>query len=242
MSEPLNFHFPISLLLKDGDTIVTAAETFAAPLSARLPGTFITDTRTLLGTVGGEATAQKGAVGGIGTLTLAQDAALKDMQLLVAAAKDTAKKAFKGNDVKLHEEFQVGVNKPEDLGAVLGRARIILASLQRAENLPALNSKGWIAADTTKLQDAIDALKGADQIQETAKGDKLDTTGGRNHDANDLFDRVTTMQNAANLQFPASDPASSGTRAKFRLGQFPPKGGSGGKSTPPTPPPPPPTP
>ena len=73
-------------------------------------------------------------------------------------ARETAKRAFKGQDVKLREEFQVGVNKPNDLGSVLQRARIVLASLQKAANTAALAGKGWLAADTQTLEAAIEAF------------------------------------------------------------------------------------
>jgi hypothetical protein len=40
--------------------------------------------------------------------------------------------------VKLHQEFQVGINSPHDLGSILSRADIILASVQNAANLSTL--------------------------------------------------------------------------------------------------------
>jgi len=42
------------------------------------------------------------------------------------------------------------------------------------------------------------------------------------------------VQNAADLQFPASNPANAGVRGQFLLGIFPPD--HGGNHTPPTPP------
>ena len=236
MSEPLNFHYSIDLLVHEGETIVTAAEDFADRLAARLTAGFTAETRALLTKVEGEQSDEKGAMGGIGTLTIAQNDALAVLLPLLTSAKKTAKKAFRGNAVKLGQEFQVGINKPNNLASILGRARIILASLKNADNLPALTAKSWIAGDTAKIDDALGALKDTDLTQENTKGDKLDTTGGRNHDANILADQIDTLQNAADLEFPASDPANTGTRAKFRLGQFPPKGGSGKTPAPPTPP------
>jgi hypothetical protein len=58
-----------------------------------------------------------------------------------------------------------------------------------------------------------------------------------NTEANDLYDRLLDIQNAADLEWPAADPANVAVRAKFLLGVFP-YGGSGG-TTPPTPPTPP---
>ena len=141
MPDKLNFHFPLALLLEQGDKMATAAE--ANPdLNVRLPVGFVADTRDLIDTVTtGDAT-QKADIGDIGTLTLAQNAALATLQNLVGSAKDTAKRAFKGNDPKLHAEFQVGINKPTDLASLLERAHIVSASLNKAENLPALTAKG----------------------------------------------------------------------------------------------------
>jgi hypothetical protein len=234
MQEPLNFHYPLSLLLKEADIILTAAEENSATLIERLADPFLADTRALLTKVGCDVTDQKGAAGGLGTMTLAQQSAATVMQEIFANAKETAKKAFKGNPVKLHEEFQVGIHKPVDLSSVLNRARIVLASLKNAANIPALSAKGWIASDTAKLEAAINTLITADTTQEQAKSAKLGTTGGRNHDANDLEERIDTIQHAAHLQWPASDPANIGIRAKFRIGIFPPASGS---DKPPTTPP-----
>ena len=237
MNVTLNFHFPIALLLDQGDKIVAAAEAHTA-INARLPANYASATRTLIGdVVSGDAT-QKGDVGEIGTLTLAQNDALKILLNLVASAKDTAKRAFKANDTKLHAEFQVGTNKPTDLASVLERARIVSASLKVAGNLTALTAKGWLPADTTKIDDAITTLGGADGTQETAKSDKLGDTGARNTDANDLYERLLTIQNAANLQWPDTDSANISIRDQFRLGKFPPRGGAASPPTPPTTPPP----
>lgn len=240
MAAKLDFHFPLSVLLDQGDKIVAAAETNTG-VNGRLPANYVTESRTLIGDVtSGDAT-QKGDVGEIGTLTLAQQDALKVLQPLIAGAKDTAKRAFKGNDTKLHSEFQVGVNKPTELGAVLERARIVSASLKVAGNLTALTAKGWLPADTVKIDAAITTLTGADGTQETAKSDKLGDTSTRNRDANDLYERLLTIQNAASLQWPADDPDHDNTsiRDQFRLGKFPPHGGSAPPTTPPptTPPP-----
>lgn len=54
----------------------------------------------------------------------------------------------------------------------------------------------------------------------------------RNADANRLYDDLLAIQNAASLQFKASDTASTKPRADFRLDTFPPSGGSASKPTP----------
>jgi len=237
MSDPLNFNFPLPLLLQDGDAIVSAAEANAAALTARLPDGFIAATRPLIKQVSDQDAAQKGLAGTTGTLTAEQDAKLVILTTSTTNLRDTAKKVFKGNDVKLRDEFQVGINKPTGLAAVLQRARIQLASAQKADNAAALQTKGWIAADTAALDAAITALDSTDDVQEDAKVDATGGTGARNRTANDLYDRLLTIQNAANLQWPAGTSANATLRAKFRLGLFPPTrpGGSGKPPTPPTP-------
>ena len=238
MSDPLNFNFPLPVLLQDGDTIVSAAEANAAALTARLPAGFLTATRPLIQQVSDLDAAQKGLAGAAGALTTEQDAKLATLTASTTNLRETAKKAFKGNDVKLHDEFQVGINKPAALGAVIQRARIMLASAQKADNAAALQGKGWIAADTTALSDAITALDDTDNVQESAKVEATGGTGARNRTANDLYDRLLTIQNAANLQWPESNSANATLRAKFRLGLFPPSrpAGSGKPPTPPMPP------
>ena len=238
MSDALNFNFPLPLLLQEADTIVTAAEANSAALSARLPGGFIAAARPLIDQVSAQDAAQKGQAAAVGTLTTGQQAGLDALNVLTGNLRETAKRAFKGNDVKLHDEFQVGINKPADLASLLQRARIQLASAQNAGNAAALQAKGWIAADTTALSDAITALDSADDVQEDAKVDATGITSSRNRTANDLYDRLLTIQNAANLQWPASVSGNDVTRAKFRLGLFPPRTASSAKPpTPPTPPP-----
>ena len=153
-------------------------------------------------------------------------------------ARQTASLAFAGQTVKLHEEFQVGVTTPTDLASILSRADIILAALKNPDNLAALKLKGWLDADTTAFAAARGQLGSGDVTQETAKGGAKDATGSRNHVANDLYDHLATIQNAADLQWPAENPANAGVRDEFRLDTFPPRGSSG--TTPPTPPTPPP--
>ena len=239
MPENPNFHFPVSLLLQEADAILNAAEGHAAQINARLPQNFVSGARALASDVSAQDVKQKSDAGDVGSLTMEQNAKLDALSAQMTNARETAKRAFKGQDVKLREEFQVGVNKPGDLGSVLQRARIILASLQKAANAAALAGKGWLAADTQALEAAIDALDAADDQQETAKSTKTGTTGGRNTVANQLYESLLTIQNAANLQWPESNSANVSVRAEFRLGKFPPRGGTPPKPEPPKPPTPP---
>jgi hypothetical protein len=149
-------------------------------------------------------------------------------------ARKTAKLAFAGQDVKLHQEFQVGINSPHDLASILKRADIIIASVQNAANLPALQLKGWTAADTTAFTTARATFGTMNVTQQADKGGAKDSTTTKNTDAADLYERLLTIQNAADLQWPVSNPANAGIRDQFRLNTFPP---AGGNSAPPTPPP-----
>ena len=134
MADELNFHFPLPLLLQDGDLILNAAEAHGE-ITTRLPANHVAETRTLAALVSTQDAAQKSDAGDLGNLTLEQNAKLKTLNERLSSLRETAKRAFKGQDVKLREEFQVGGNKPKDLGAVIQRARIVLTAVQKAENI-----------------------------------------------------------------------------------------------------------
>ncbi len=85
----------------------------------------------------------------------------------VAVQKDSAYEAaervlheagFPGNDARLHSEFQIGNNGPQDLDSELGRAGLILAACKT--HADALSEHGWIEADTTLLEESITTLGG----------------------------------------------------------------------------------
>jgi hypothetical protein len=144
--------------------------------------------------------------------------------------------AFRGTGKAFRDAFQVGVNKPGDLAAVLARARTILTSCGSQAYAGQLAGKAWTAADTKKLSDAIAALDAVDNAQETAKAGIRGATDARNAKANQLFDALQTIQNAANLQWPDSGAGNRATRVEFRIGFFPPSGKKGKQpATPPTP-------
>lgn len=235
MSEPLKFHFPLATLLRDSEAITAAAEKHTE-LSARLPANNVTEARALLGQVSSGVTGQKGKLADVGTLTAAQNTSLQTLRTWMSRARQTATLAFPGQTVKLHEEFQVGVTTPTDLGSILSRADIILAAVKKAGNLATLKLKGWLDADTTAFAAARSKLGSEDVTQETAKGGAKDATGSRNRVANDLYDHLLTIQNAADLQWPAENSAHAGLRDEFRLSTFPPRGGGNGGATPPAPP------
>jgi hypothetical protein len=239
MPEDLSFHFPIPTLLRDGDAITTAAEAHAE-LNPRLPAGLLAATRALLGAVSSGDAAAKGRKGGVGALTQEQNARLAQLTKWISRARQTASLAFKAQTVKLREEFQVGVNEPNDLASILQRGRVVVASVKQTANLAALKAKGWLDADTTAFEGAITALASTDSTQETGKGEAKDATGARNRDANLLYDNLLTIQNAADLHWPEDVPANAGVRDEFRLQTFPPRGGNDKKPEPPKPPTPPP--
>lgn len=235
MTEDLKFHFPTPTVLRDGDAIATAAETHTE-LNARLPDGCVAATRALLGTVAADDATMKGRKGGVGTLTKDQNALLKQLNKWISRARQTAGLAFKGQDVKLREEFQVGVNEPNDLASVLQRARTIVVAIKQAENAPAMKAKGWLDTDTTAFDGLVTSLAATDSTQETGKGGAKDATSTRNHNANLLYDNLRTIQNAADLQWPDDVPANAGLRDEFRLRTFPPRSGNSAKPPPPAPP------
>jgi hypothetical protein len=110
----------------------------------------------------------------------------------------------------------------------------VLGSVQNAVNLAALKLRGWTDAETTAFQTARTAFGPAEQFRTQSIGGAKDTTTTKNTDAATLYEKVLTIQNAADLEWPATDPANSGVRGEFLLGIFPPD--HGGNHAPPTPP------
>ena len=226
-----SFHFHLAVLSQEGDAILNAAEAHAADLAARLPATRTAEIRALHQQVSANSTGQKGKSAEVGTLTQQQNTGLAALNQLLSNCRETAKRAFKGQDVKLRDEFQVGINKPADLASVLARARIVLASAQTADNATALTGKGWIASDTETLSSAINVLDTADDAQETAKATRKGATADVLTTANALYQGLLDIQNIANLQSPSSNPSNTAIRAEFRLDTFPPSGGTKKKPT-----------
>ena len=222
MSVKLKFHFEPAILTTDGPRIVTGATALPAVI-ARLPDNYLDETTALIASIPGLQSAQKLQTGTTGTLTKAQNDALNTVNDWLRRARATAKKAFPGEDVKLRADFQVGINKPEDLPSVKARAQIVQNSCADATNFAAMKLKGWTAKDTTDFATAIAALGTTDATQEGAKIDRQGDTGALHTAQNDLYDHLVAIQNAGNLELPASNPANAQARAKLLLGTFPPK-------------------
>jgi hypothetical protein len=212
-------HFPIATLTYNGNLILAAAQAHPE-IAARLPAGYISGASTLLGKITNDVASQKTAKGELGNLTAAQSANLNLLLHCMNQARQTARLAFPGQTVKLHQEFQIGVNHPTDLGSVLTRADIVIASVQG--NLAALKLKGWTDAETTAFTASRQTFGTAAPAQQTAKGGAKDSTTLKNTDAATFYENLLTIQNAANLQWPATDPANAGVRDEFRLNTFPP--------------------
>ncbi len=94
-------------------------------LAERLPGGYTAAARALIGTVTTDVNNMKNKKGGISTLTQEQEMQLAILNKSVGRTKQTAALASKGQAVKLHEQFQVGIAEHFDLGSILARANII---------------------------------------------------------------------------------------------------------------------
>jgi hypothetical protein len=209
-------HIPVPIITHNGSLVIAAAKAHPE-IATRLTAAAIAAADMLCKKVSGDVAGQKGAKGELGNLTKAQTDNLNTLHQCMAQAAKTAKLAFPGGQtVKLHQEFQIGVQNKNDLGSYLGRVDIVLGSVSNAANLAALKLKGWTDAETAAFQTARDGFGPAEQY------------------AAMLYENILTIQNAADLEWPATDPANAGTRGEFLLGIFPPD--HGGNHTPaPTP-------
>src|SRR5665811_222273 len=170
-------HFPITTLTYNDSLIVAAGLKYPA-VAARLPASYLTDTAALLAKIPDDVSGQKIKKGETGNLTMAQKANLDTLLHYMNQARKTAKLAFPGGQiVKLHQEFQIGEHKSNDLGAVLGRADIILASVQTTANLTALKLKGWTDAETTAFTTVRGTFPASTQTQQSGQSDAKKATG-----------------------------------------------------------------
>ena len=225
-------HIPVPIITHNGGLIIAAAKAHPA-IATRLTAGYIAAADTLCQKVADEVTTQKNAKGELGNLTQVQKANLATLHQYMAQATKTAKLAFPGQKVKLHQEFQVGAHDANDLDSYLSRVDIVLVSVKSAANLPNLKLKGWTDAETTAFQTARDAFGPAEQYRVKSISGAKNTTAQKNADAATLYEILLTIQNAADLEWPATDHANMSVRDEFLLGIFPPD--HGGNHTPPTP-------
>jgi hypothetical protein len=214
-------HFPVSLLAYNGNLVLAAAQKYPN-VAARLPANYLADTAALLAKIPADMSGQKIAKGESGKLTQAQHDNLTLLLHYMNQARKTAKLAFPGQTVKLHQEFQIGAHPQNDLPSVLGRADIILAAVQTTENLPALKLKAWTDADTTAFTTVRATFPASAASQQSGQSDAQKATALKDTDAADLYEHILTIQHAGDLEFPAIDPANAAERGEFRLGIFPP--------------------
>jgi hypothetical protein len=228
-------HFPTAILTHQGGLVIAAAKSHAE-IGTRLNPTYLTAADALCAKVADDATGQKNAKGELGNLTTAQQQNLATLHTCMAQAAKTAKLAFNGQTVKLHQEFQIGAHDKNDLASFLSRCDIVLSSVKIAANLTMLQQKGWTDADTTAFQTARSAFGPAESYRVQQISGAKDSTIQKNTDAATLYENILTIQNAADLQWPASDPVNAGVRGEFLLGIFPPDhGGNHAPAPAPTP-------
>ncbi|HUZ07975.1 MAG TPA: hypothetical protein VMV89_10865 [Candidatus Paceibacterota bacterium] len=223
-------HIPVPIITHNGGLVIAAAQAHPE-IATRLTAAAITAADTLCTKVSGDVTGQKGAKGELGSLTAGQKKNLNTLHQCMAAAAKTAKLAFPRQTVKLHQEFQIGQQAKNDLASYLGRVDIVLGSIANAANNAAFKTKGWTDDETTAFQTARDAFGPAEQYRVKSISGAKDTTAQKNADAELLYETILTIQNAADLEWPAADPANAGVRGEFLLGIFPPD--HGGNHTPP---------
>jgi hypothetical protein len=214
-------HCPVPVITYNGNLIVAAAQKYPK-VAARLPANYLTETTTALGKIPADVTGQKIAKGETGNLTKAQQKNLDLLLHCMSQARKTARLAFPNQTVKLHAEFQTGEHDSHELGAVLGRADIILASVQLPANLAAMKLKGWTDAETQTFTTVRGTFPASATVQQSGQSDAKKATGVKATDAADAYEHILTIQNAADLEFPATDPANAPMRAEFKLGIFPP--------------------
>jgi len=229
-----NPHCPVPVITYNGNLIVAAALKYPN-VAARLPAGFLDETTTVLGKLPTDTSGQKTAKGETGNLTLAQQQNLDTLLHWMSQARATAKLAFYGQTVKLHEEFLLGVHEDHGVATVLGRADVILASVQLPANLAALKLQGWTDADTQKFIAVRGTFPASTVAQKSSQSEAKKTTVTKTSDAADAYEHILTLQRAGDLEYPATDPANAPIRAEFRLGIFPPTHHGEPATPPPTP-------
>ena len=211
---------PIPVITYNGNLILAAGIKYPK-VGARLPAGYLIDAAVALGKMPSDDATQKITKGETGNLTIAQQANLDALLHCMGQARKTARLAFLHQTVKLHQEFQIG-NREHDLPAILAQADIILAAVQTPTNLPALKLKGWTDAETTNFATLRNTFPASTTTQSSGQSDAQKATGTKAADAADAYEHLLTIQNAADLEYPATDPANAPIRTEFRLGLFPP--------------------
>ena len=240
MSVKRIFTCPLALLALEAKRILDAGDKYAARLATRIPPTWLADLRTELGVINTASGTRQTLKGEIGSLTQDQNTAIEDVTHQLGELRKFAKKAFQGQDVKLHEQFGVAADGKaksghHDLATLQQRARDVLANARAATNAAALAAVGWIKDDSDELSAAIDALGTTDGTQESDKVQHKGQTVSLNSLANDLYRGVTGLQLIAGKVFDDGELANQTIRDEFRIGSFPPPAPPKQPPTPPAP-------
>lgn len=233
---PLAFKFPLALLQTEGGYLLQAAARHPE-IVARLGAPFFVTARGNFKALFGldanadPAAPDDGAPSAVGAplakesfragLTIERNTALDAVEELMTQARKTARRAFKGQTVKLHDDYQIGLHDSRTLGDVLARASLIADACAR--DAAAMAAKGWSVAETTRLRDTIPRAGNPDAAQVAALSGQKDATDARNVLANEFYEACLTIENAADIQWPASVGGNVGVRGEFRLGSFPPR-------------------
>ena len=232
-----HLHFPVAILTHNGGLIIAAAKAHPE-IATRLTAAVITAADTLCQKVAGDVTGQKNAKGELGNLTLAQQQNLTTLHQCMAQAAKTAKLAFPGGQTvkQKHQEFQTGPhehNRPRLLSRSRGHRARLRPPTPRI--WPRSNSKAGRMTRPRHSKPPATALAPPNNTGYKSISGAKDTTTQKNADAATLYDEILVIQNAADLQWPAADPANAGKRGEFLLGISPPD--HGGNHTPPPAPP-----
>lgn len=241
------FKFPLSVLRRSAGLLqdaLTDAD-FAPAMGRRLKPPFLERFAAEIAAVPGATGRRDSKRVEAADLTDEQNAALGEMERLVAGARRSAKLAFPGETTRLREEFQVGIREPQTLAAEIDRAGKVQAAT--VKYAAALSEHGWLEEDATAFAAAIDLLTDKDAEQEQAIDERLTLTDEKVAAANALYLSCLTIQNAARLEYPnrrdaAGKAINATARARFLLDEFPPRdrnepdgGTQGGGAAPPAP-------
>ena len=232
------FSFPIGKLFDAALRIIGAGGTYPA-IKARLDANFVEDTETQRVAALALYTAQKDQIGDLATMTATQSQAFETLNTLFGKGRKSARRAFAGQDTKLNQEFGIGTSDGRSHAITVAHATQFAASAALPANAAALATQGWKATETAKLAAAIETAKAAGLVQGNQKGTKKGGTAGLYVGVNTLYDRLRTIQNAADLEWPENAPANVPAREAFLLGTFPPAPPKAAAKPTPTPTPPP---
>ncbi|MGL4399300.1 MAG: hypothetical protein ACRCXD_05500, partial [Luteolibacter sp.] len=199
MSTRRKFTFPLPTLTSSAELLGAALtdSAYQAAMTLRLGADFITAFPGKITALTGDSAAQSSQTGDLSTLTDQQQKDFREMERLAAGARRSARLALPGQETVLSAEFQVGEATSKALSATIDRAKLTHAAAGKYAT--ALQTQGWIPADTAALGTAIAALAEVAPEQDEAEDEKLGLTNEKTIAANALYADCLTLQNAARL-------------------------------------------